>query len=201
MLTVAVANLKGGSGKTTTAAWMLHALAESGLDVMGIDGDPQGSLTEWASAGGWKIPVAGLAVSTLHQRVSGIAGSRDVVVIDAPPLELQRGIVLSALRAATHVVVPVAPTAIEYAHLGDVQVAIADVAPLQVEPAEVAVLLTRVRTGTASAGAMREQLTEDGWRVLGPAVAMLERFAQSYGSPIVGASDTAYADAIGELLA
>ena len=30
ILTIAVANLKGGSTKTTTAAFVLHALAEAG---------------------------------------------------------------------------------------------------------------------------------------------------------------------------
>jgi chromosome partitioning protein len=200
MSTIAVVNFKGGTGKTTAAAWMLHALAESGLDVYGIDADPQGSLVKWAELGEWSIPVAGLPVSTLHQRVQGVAGPRDVVVIDAPPLEQQKAIVLSAIRAATHVLVPLAPTPIEYDEMAKVAAAMEDVAPLQAQPASVGVLLTRVRSGTASHAATRDQLSEDGWHVLAAHVPMLERFAQSYGSPISGAPETAYADAVAELL-
>lgn len=41
-----VANAKGGVGKTTVSANLVGALAERGLDVLGVDADPQGNLTE-----------------------------------------------------------------------------------------------------------------------------------------------------------
>ena len=41
-----VANAKGGVGKTTVSANLVGALAERGLDVLAVDADPQGNLTE-----------------------------------------------------------------------------------------------------------------------------------------------------------
>jgi cellulose biosynthesis protein BcsQ len=45
---ITCAGLKGGLGKTTTAAYCAHALAEFGHRVVLLDADPQGSVTRWA---------------------------------------------------------------------------------------------------------------------------------------------------------
>ncbi len=47
MRTVAVANHKGGSAKTTTTVNLAAALGEAGCRVLVIDMDPQGSATSW----------------------------------------------------------------------------------------------------------------------------------------------------------
>jgi len=43
MIVLAVVNLNGGTGKTTTAAFVAHALHEQGRHVLVVDADPQGS--------------------------------------------------------------------------------------------------------------------------------------------------------------
>jgi chromosome partitioning protein len=47
--TIAVANHKGGTAKTTTAVNLGAALAEGGWSVVLVDLDPQGSATQWLS--------------------------------------------------------------------------------------------------------------------------------------------------------
>ena len=44
-LTIAVAQQKGGVGKTTTTANLAHAGSRAGARVLAIDLDPQGNLT------------------------------------------------------------------------------------------------------------------------------------------------------------
>ncbi|WP_257160119.1 ParA family protein [Corynebacterium cystitidis] len=45
---IAISNLKGGTGKTTTAILVATALTRHGHNVTVVDLDPQGSATEWA---------------------------------------------------------------------------------------------------------------------------------------------------------
>ena len=44
---VTIANLKGGSAKTTSAAFLAHAFHERGRKVVLVDADPQGSALRW----------------------------------------------------------------------------------------------------------------------------------------------------------
>jgi len=184
--TIAVVNLKGGSSKTTTTAHLCAELHGTGLRVLTVDADPQGSSLRWSEAAGWPWPTIGLPVRTLHTQLAGLTGGHDVVVIDTPPLESQSGIVASALRAATLVIVPTAPTPIEVERLPAVRAALDDVGPLRLDgrPPATRVLLTRTVAAAVSTGVWRRSLTEDGWDVLATAVPRLEALSQSYGDLI-----------------
>jgi chromosome partitioning protein len=204
MLVIAVANLKGGSGKTTTAGFLAAAFHEAGMRVLGVDADGENnSLAGWQSTGDLPWPVVGMAVPNLHKTLPGVAGDRyDVAVIDTPPMKAQRGTVLSAARLATHVVVPMAPTPMEYDRLPAVRELLDDAADLRADgrPPLAAVLLNRCKPRAASTTFYRESATEDGWTVLRAQIGHLERFAQAWGDPIAKALDTPYGDAAMELL-
>lgn len=206
MITLAVVNLKGGSSKTTTAVYLAHAMHEEGCRVLVVDADPQQSAQRWSEyAGGFPMAVTGELAgrSDLHRRLPGVVGDRyDVVIIDTPPIEAQRGVVISALVAATDVLVPVAPTPAEVERLDRVDGELRRAAGLRVsgEPPRASVLLTRTVAGASSTGVWRSHLEEAGHRVLRAHVRRLERFAQAYGGPIERASQTEYGDAALELL-
>jgi len=42
-LSLALANLKPGTGKTTSAVWLAHIFAQAGHNVLLVDADPSGS--------------------------------------------------------------------------------------------------------------------------------------------------------------
>jgi len=192
-----VTNLKGGSGKSTCAGLLIHAWAALGYRVLGVDADPQGTLQRWWRDAGWSVPVMSLASHRMHEEHRGLRGLvsadlYDLVVVDTPPLELQRGIVLSAIRAATDVVVTLAPTSAEWDVLPKVWDAIGEVALTRTRPAPVSVLWNRVRVGTTAARVYREQLVERGRYCLVAAIPLAERYAQAIGAPVeLGPGDVA----------
>ena len=197
MIVLTVANLKGGSGKTTTAAYVAHALHEQGKRVLVVDADPQGSALRWSQTAEWPLAVVALPTPRLSRQLPEITGDRfDAVVIDTPPLEHDRGIVLSAMRAASHLLIPLAPSPIEYDRLPATLAVLDELAG----PPAAAVLLTRTVAHAAATEVYREVITADGWRVLRAGVRNLQRYCQAYGRPIERALATAYGDAVTELL-
>jgi chromosome partitioning protein len=203
MTTIAVVNLKGGSGKTTTTAFLLHAFQEAGLDVFGVDADGENeSLVGWQAAGDWPIRVAALAKPSLHLRIADITPPGiDVTVIDTPPLKERHDIVEGAVMAATHVLITMAPTPIEYDRLPAVRELVDKVrARRPDDPLALAVLLNRCAPRAASTGVYRSLITDDGITVLDAQINRREVFAQAYGDPIRNALATPYGEAATELL-
>ena len=73
MRTLAVINHKGGAGKTTTSVNLTAAMGETGLKVLLLDLDPQGSASDWVGAhddsrGMFDVFVGSVELSTLAQR-------------------------------------------------------------------------------------------------------------------------------------
>lgn len=204
MIVIAVVNLKGGSTKTTTTAHLAAAFHEAGMSVLGVDADGENeSLQAWQETAELPWPVITLAVGNLHKQLPGIVGDRyDVVVIDTPPMQAQRGTVLSALRVATHVVVPMAPTPVEHDRLPTVRALIQESGDLRDDgqPAKAAVLLTKCKASASSPKVYRELISEDGWTVFKSQVGDREQFAQAWGDPLKNVMRTAYGDVAMELV-
>ncbi|MBP0493168.1 ParA family partition ATPase [Roseomonas indoligenes] len=108
---VAVAQRKGGAGKSTVAANLAVALVEAGARVALADTDPQATLTRWhglrpkdaaplafESPSGWRVP----------QAVTRLGKEADFVVLDTPPHADTDSRV--AMRAANLVLIPLQPS-------------------------------------------------------------------------------------------
>jgi chromosome partitioning protein len=198
-IVIAICNPKGGVGKTTTTAFVAHALHQRGRRVLVVDADPQRSAHTWATTGGWPMPVLAEPSEHLDRLLPGLSPMPDVIVIDTPGTAHGRNIVLAAVRAATHVLIPCAPTPAEYERLAALR-ELLDTATEQGAEYRHGVLLNRAVTGAASTRLWRAQLEHDGWRVLAVAVPRLERYAQAYTEPVLNAAETPYGWAVTELL-
>ena len=138
-LSLALANLKPGTGKTTSAVWLAHVFAQAGNSVLLVDADPSGSALEWsdlaamdphlaAPEAAFPFRIVALPSRELHRRVPEIAQADDVVIIDTPQLEDHAAIARSALRYADEILIPCAPSPIEINRTTPVRDEIAEIA-------------------------------------------------------------------------
>ena len=193
-LRLALANLKPGTGKTTSAVWLAHVFAQAGNNVLLVDADPSGSALEWSDLAAmypglppkdaFPFRIVALPSRELHRRIPEIAQPDDVVIIDTPQLEDHIGIARSALRYADEILVPCAPTPIEINRTTPVRDEITEVEAIRDRPARSAVLLNRCVARANSTGDAREALESLGYDVLRTVVPRLETYAQSFGIPV-----------------
>ena len=194
-LSLALANLKPGTGKTTSAVWLAHVFAQAGNSVLLVDADPSGSALEWSDLAAmfpglappqaaFPFRIVALPSRELHRRLPEIARDDDVVIIDTPQLEDHAGIARSALRYVDEILVPCAPSPIEINRTTPVRDEIAEVRAVREKPARSAVLLNRCITRAHSTVDAREALLGLGYDVLNTAVPRREIYAQSFGMPI-----------------
>lgn len=174
---IAVVNLKGGAGKTTTAMHLAAELKADGGSVFVVDADPQGSALDWANALEWEA--TSHPKNTIH-RQTWLDTVADHVVIDTPPGHLD--IATSALRAADLIVVPLQPTTSDFAQFAETVQLVEEVQTLTDAPA--AVLLTRVVKRTVAAAQIRDALASYELPVLNAEVPQAQALAMSYGSGI-----------------
>jgi len=88
--TIAIAQQKGGAGKTTIAVQLAVAWARQGLKVAMLDVDPQGSLSAWYGMrkdAGVESSLAALDVQgwKLATEIDRLKSDYDLLVVDTPP--------------------------------------------------------------------------------------------------------------------
>jgi chromosome partitioning protein len=196
-LSVALVNLKPGTGKTTSAVWLAHVFVEAGHTVLLVDADPSGSALEWSDLAAmnpglppqaaFPFRIVALPSRNLHRRLPEIALADDVVIIDAPQLEDHEGIARSAMRYVDEILIPCAPSPIEINRTTPVRDEISEVEELRDRPGRSAVLLNRCVARANSTASARAALEDLGYGVLRTVVPRLEVYAQSFGLPIPGA--------------
>lgn len=119
---IAVANQKGGVGKSTTSVHLGSALVEMGHKVVVVDGDPQNTLVQWGGGegnheegvdiaptpdGGLKFMVANLAAAGkfINREIKKYADLFEFVIVDCPP-SVGDPVPASALLVSDIVVMP-----------------------------------------------------------------------------------------------
>ncbi|GBQ99313.1 hypothetical protein AA23498_3452 [Acetobacter nitrogenifigens DSM 23921 = NBRC 105050] len=112
---VLVSSPKGGSGKSVIARHLLTAAAQSGLNVIGVDYDRQGTLDKWGQRRAQTlskfpefVPVPVIAGSLQNWRAALKSAARaDLIVIDTPPsVEDHMAAITNLAQASDLVIVP-----------------------------------------------------------------------------------------------
>jgi len=151
MLSVLVANPKGGCGKTTVATSLAAAFARSGFTTVLADCDRQKSALSWAKRRPTRLPAV-LAVNWSKRIAEPPPGTRRLV-IDAPAA-IRRRAVRDLVREADIIVVPVLPSPFDQATTGRFLRVLDKLKPIRNNKRVIAVVGNRVRPQSATARAL-----------------------------------------------
>lgn len=112
-LRIAVANQKGGTGKTTLALNLAAGLSQRGSTLV-LDADPQGSISQWAGMNEESdLPVVRhVAHGDLSAHIAKEVRTHRYLVVDCPPAS-QTATVGSILNNVDMVLVPIQPSPVD----------------------------------------------------------------------------------------
>jgi chromosome partitioning protein len=112
---IAIANTKGGVGKSTLAGNLTWALAmRTDRRVLLVDADPQASVTKWFDLATADLPFDRTQLTTarvLHQQLPRLCQAYDLIVVDCPPM--QSDVTAATITQADLGLVPVLPSPLD----------------------------------------------------------------------------------------
>jgi chromosome partitioning protein len=132
-LTLALANLKGGVGKSTLTIHIASCLFHAGHKTLIVDADPQGTCRTWAavaSDNGHAGPaVVTMEGKTLRRDFKDLAAPYDAVLIDSPG---KLGIEARASMLAAHfIILPICPGPADFWALSETMAVVSDARDLR----------------------------------------------------------------------
>ena len=105
---ISIINLKGGTGKTTSAIYMATTFYEMGKQTVVIDADNEQSALNWAQGGLLPFEVLTMEKDQLGKQARAQAEQGRAVLIDCAPNN--RDTLYAAALVADKIIIPVAPT-------------------------------------------------------------------------------------------
>jgi chromosome partitioning protein len=147
MLSVLVANSKGGCGKTTISTHLAAAFAQHGHRTVLADADRQGSSLGWVRRRpDWAAVIEGLDWA----KQVGVVKKADRLVIDAAAA-LRRKHVIDLVKMADVIVVPVLPSVYDQAATGSFLETLGELKPVRKNKKPVAIIRNRLKARSRAA--------------------------------------------------
>ncbi len=155
MQVIAVANIKGGCGKTTVATHLAAHFAGQGLTSVLGDLDPQKSASKWLK----RRPDTAAPIQSLQIGKTGFKPPKktDVVVVDCVAA-MGRAVVKDVVQQADVVVVPVLPSAFDEQATRRFVKQLEALKPIRKNKRAVLFIGNRIRTRTRAAQQLEEFL-------------------------------------------